>query len=69
MVQQEIPGLGVKHEGDAHVDHQGALENTKWEFWLHPAPGLEVTCSPSLPGAPGSKGRLCWAGGPSHLEA
>lgn len=37
LVQQEIPGLGVKQEGDAHVDHQGVLENPKWEIWLDPA--------------------------------
>lgn len=29
LVQQEIPGLEVKQERDAHIDHQGALENPK----------------------------------------
>ena len=42
LVQLEIPGPGVKQERDGHIDHQGALENPKWEVWLDSTLGVLV---------------------------
>ena len=62
LVQQEIPGPGVKQERDGHVGHQEAPENPKWEVWLDPTPDVVVPVRP--PGATGSKG-----GDPTCQEA
>lgn len=62
LVQQEIPGPGVKQERDGHVDHQEAPENPKWEVWLDATPDVVVPVR--VPGATGSKG-----GDPTCQEA
>lgn len=53
LVQQEVPGPGVKQERDGHIDHQEAPENPKWEVWLDPTPDVVVPVR--VPGATGSK--------------
>lgn len=62
LVQQEIPGPGVKQERDGHIDHQEAPENPKWEVWLDATPDVVVPVR--VPGAAGSKG-----GDPTCQEA